>query len=77
MIIRDIINELYINLISMDELFNFIFNNIISIYKKNINFIYKFIDLSVKCELNLKKGNKECLHLEYYIISIINLIHNN
>ena len=74
--IRDIINEMYINLISMDELVMFIFNNISDIYKDNLNFLYSLIDLTTYCDINLKKGNKDCLHLESYIVSIIDLIHN-
>ena len=70
------INEMYINLISMDELVMFIFNNISDIYKDNLNFLYSLIDLTTYCDINLKKGNKDCLHLESYIVSIIDLIHN-
>ena len=74
--IRDLVNELYINLIPMNELLIYIFN---TMYKMNINddtFLYKLIELTQKCDLNLIKGNKECLHLEHYIISIIDTIHN-
>jgi DNA polymerase III delta prime subunit len=74
--IRDIINELYINLIPMEELLNFIFNNIYLINKDNLDFIYKLLDLTVKCDFNMKNGNKDCLHLESYIISIMDLIQN-
>jgi DNA polymerase III delta prime subunit len=74
--IRDIINELYINLVPMDELLNFIFNNIYSIHKDNLDLIYKLLELTVKCDYNMKNGNKDCLHLESYIISIIDLIQN-
>jgi replication factor C subunit 3/5 len=74
--IRDIINELYINLVSMEELLLFIFNHLSNIYENNDIFLFKLLDLTIKCDNNLKKGNKDCLHLEYYIISIIDLIHN-
>jgi hypothetical protein len=74
--IRDIINEMYINLVSMDELLLFIFNHLSNMYKDNNIFLFKLLELTVLCDNNLKKGNKGCIHLEYYIISIIDLIHN-
>jgi DNA polymerase elongation subunit (family B) len=36
----------------------------------------ELLKITVNCDINLKKGNKECLHLELYIISIIDLIHS-
>ena len=71
--IREIVNEMYINLIPMDELLLFLFNKLYDKYSNN-TILYDILDLTIKCDLNLKKGNKECLHLEYYIISIIDLI---
>jgi hypothetical protein len=75
--IRELVNEMYINLIPMEELMLFLFYKILDIYKGNNIFIHNFINLSVTCNIQLKKGNKECLHIEYYIISIIELIHNS
>ena len=72
--IRDIVNDLYINLVSMDELLYFLFKKMCDQYSDNGIMLKELIELTVKCDLNLKKGNKECLHLEYYIISIIELI---
>ena len=74
--IRDIINEMYINLVSMEELLFFIFNYLSNIHKDDNIFIYKLLELTVNCDNKFKKGNKGCLHLEYYIVSIINLMHN-
>ena len=71
--IRDIINEMYINLVSMDELMHFIFNKLCDINKNNNIYINKLLKLTINCDINLKKGNKDCLHLEHYIISIINI----
>ena len=56
--------------------FLFLFNYLSNLYKDNDNLVYKILDLTVKCDKNLKKGNKDCIHLEYYIISIIDLLHN-
>ena len=74
--IRDIVNEMYISLVSMEELLVFIFNHLSNLYKDDNDFLFKLLDLTVYCDNNLKKGNKDCLHLEYYIISIIDLLHN-
>jgi replication factor C small subunit len=75
--IRDLVNEMYINLVPMSELIIFLYNKMTYKYNNNLNFQYKLLDLTIKCDLNLKKGNKECLHVEYYIISIIDLLQNN
>jgi len=75
--IRELINEMYINLVSMEELMEYIFN-IIS--HKNINnheFIAKLLKIYVETQTRLKIGNKECLHVEYFIISVISLLYNN
>ena len=71
--IRDIINELYINLVSMDELMHFIFNKLCDIHKNKNDYIDALLKLTIKCDINLKKGNKDCIHLEHYIISIIDI----
>lgn len=73
--IRDIVNELYIDLIQMKDLLLFLFNKFYDSNLDNPEFIYKLLEITVDCDINLNKGNKECLHLEYYIISIVNLIH--
>jgi hypothetical protein len=74
--IRDYINEMYINLISMNELLIFLYNEISKNYKNNIFFQEKLLEITILCDARLKKGNKECLHLEFYIVSIIDLIQN-
>jgi len=73
--IRDIVNEMYINLVSMDELLMFLYNKFINQFSSNKELIEKIINITSKCDSNLKKGNKDCLHLELYIISIIELLH--
>jgi len=72
--IREIVNEMYINLVPMNELLLFLFNKLYDKFNNNDNILSYLFDLTIKCDLNLKKGNKECLHLEYYIISIIDLL---
>jgi len=75
--IRDIVNELYINLVSMKELMLYLFYKILNQYKDNDIFINKILEISTECDRNLIKGNKDCIHLEYYIVSIIDMIHNS
>ena len=74
--IREIINEMYINTVSMEELLLFLYNKLMIIYKDDINIINNIIKLTIECDLLLKKGNKECIHLELYVISIIELLQN-
>ena len=70
--IRDIINELYINLVPMKELLFYTFNKLFDFNTKN-SFRNELIELTAKCDTYLNNGNKDCLHLEYYIVSIIDI----
>ena len=67
---------MYINTVSMEELLLFLYNKLMIIYKDDINIINNIIKLTIECDLLLKKGNKECIHLELYVISIIELLQN-
>lgn len=73
--IRELINEMYINLVPMYELLIFIFSKMQIEFIDNPDKMEVFMKITSNCNYNLKKGNKECLHLEHYIISIIDLIH--
>ena len=59
----------------MDELLMFLYNKFINQFLNNKELLEKMLDITSKCDYNLKKGNKDCLHLELYIISIIELLH--
>jgi len=72
--IRDIINELYINVVPMEELLNFLFFKLLEKYKDKYDFCENLIRITVDCDKLLKKGNKECLHLELYTTALIQLI---
>jgi hypothetical protein len=72
--IRDIINELYINLVNLNELITYLFDKLIYIYDNDI--INKILKIAIQTDLNIKNGNKDCLHVEYFIISVIDAIHN-
>jgi DNA polymerase III delta prime subunit len=72
--IRNVINELYINLFSMKELILYLFYYF---YNKNIDnnsFLEKIVNLTVDVEININKGNKECIHAEYYSIALFELL---
>ena len=68
---------MYINLVPMNELLFFIYNQLSKNYISNNNFQNKLLEITILCDNRLKKGNKDCLHLEHYIISVIHLISNN
>ncbi len=72
--IRDMVNEMYINLIPMEELMHFLFFRYFKTYGNNELIIQKLLEITTNCDLNLHKGNKECLHLEHYIISLCELV---
>lgn len=75
--IRDLINEMHINLVSMEELLLFIYNKLAEVYKDNNEMSYALLEITVESDINMKKGNKLCIHLEHYVISVIDLIYNN
>ena len=73
--IRDIIHELYINTVPMDEIISFIFHKTLEKFAdKNNDFREELLRITVDCDKLLKKGNKECLHVERYAISVIDLL---
>jgi replication factor C subunit 3/5 len=72
--IRDIVNELYIQLVPANEIMNFIFKRIIGKYKNNQEFCYYFIDMYAKQNVNMELGNKKSLHIESFILNCLNLL---
>jgi hypothetical protein len=60
----------------MNELLIFLYNEMSNHYKNNDFFQKKLLEITILCDTRLKKGNKDCLHLEFYIVSIIDLIQN-
>ncbi len=74
--IRELINDMYINLVSMKDLIEYIYYTTYEKYKNNNIFIDNLINLYSDTEYRLNKGNKECLHVEYFIIAVISLIYN-
>ena len=77
--VRDIIQDLYIRLIPMNFCIHYIFHKIIDKYYKDPKFediCINIIRITTKCEHLLKKGNKESLHVEYFIFSLCEYIQN-
>ena len=72
-IIKNIIQEIYINLINLEEVMLIVFKEISTKYKKN-DFLYEFTELSSQSNLNMIKGNKNFIQFENYIIKTILLI---
>ena len=74
--IRDIINELYINLYSMKDLIMNTYYYFIKKYSNNDELIQKITDLTILTDTNMCKGNKECIHTEFYFISLFEIMLN-
>ena len=74
--IRDLINELYINLYPMKKLILHAYFYFINKYSNNRKIIEKIIDLTTKTDLNICKGNKECIHVEFFFIALYEILLN-
>lgn len=72
--IRDIINELYINLYPMKKLIFYTYNHFLYKHKNNQDFVKDLLDLTVKTDINMCNGNKECIHTEFYFIALFELL---
>ena len=73
--IKIIVQEMYINLVNLNETHQIIYKEIIKKYDfTNYNFLYDFIDLIVECDINMNKGNKNFVQFENFIIKLIILI---
>ena len=75
--IREIINELYINLYPMKQLIMIGFLEISNIFKNNDLIFQKLLDITIQTDENINKGNKECIHAEYYYVALYELLHKN
>jgi len=66
---------MHINLVSMNELLLYLYNRLCAIYKENDEMLYSLLEITVETDIEMKKGNKLCIHLEHYVIAIIDLLH--
>ena len=65
---------MYINLVPMEELILFIYTQLSKIYIGNDLFLHNLLLMTNKCYSNIQNGNKDTIHIEYYIICIIELV---
>ena len=72
-IVKNIIQEIYINLINLEEVLIIIFKDISKRYT-NINFIIEFVELTSASDINMNRGNKNFIQFENYVIKTILLI---
>jgi DNA polymerase III delta prime subunit len=83
-LLKDIIEDMFVNIVNSDEILNIIFYNIlnrITNYKYNNDIDNKIkIDLTiitVKHQNNMVKGNKEFIHILNYILELIDYLRSN
>lgn len=74
--IRELVNEMYINLVSMNELLYYLFEKLYKLYSNNNKILFSLVEITIECNKNIIKGNKDCIHIELYIISVIDLLNN-
>jgi hypothetical protein len=72
--IRDLIGEMYINLVPMEELILFIYTELSKLHSNNELFLHNILHMTNICYNNIQNGNKDTIHVEYYIVSVIELI---
>lgn len=72
-IIKNMIQEIYINLVNLDEVLMIIFNDLSKKYK-NVDFLNELVELSAKSDLNMRNGNKNFIQFENYVIKTILLL---
>jgi replication factor C subunit 3/5 len=76
---REYIYDMYILLVPLHECMMYLFDKVYSlgISKKSMDTIrQQMLELAVKTDQNLKKGNKDFFHLEYFFISLYNILSN-
>ncbi len=76
--IRDIVQELYIELIPMSRVCSFLLKEILEYFdddKKYLTLKMEIIKRTVYYDTLMKNGNKLSIHLESYIIDLIRIIH--
>ena len=74
--IREYINTLIVNNISINTILNWLLERILKDKKISKNDKTTCVSMIIKCEHDFKLGYREIHHLEYCIIRIINLLKN-
>lgn len=77
--LKGIIEDMFVNLIDSTELISFlnyqIFNKLDELKIQHNDLKCELIQIALKHDLNIKKGNKEFVHVLNYIIDVIECIH--
>ena len=74
--VREYLNNLLVNNISIKDILFWLLNKILKDKKIEQDDKLKCLEFITECEYNFKKGYREIQHLEYCIIRIINLLKN-
>ena len=73
--IRELVQELYIELAQLENIFEYITKKLVERYKNDRNIVIQIIELSSKYDVSMKKGNKLTIHLESFLIHLIEILH--
>lgn len=73
--IRELVNELYIDLVSFDRVIRYLLKKIFERYKDQNEICWKVTRLWVKFDEMMKKGNKITMHMECFLIYIMEVLH--
>ena len=71
--IREIVQELYIDLIPLEQVLLYISRKIIQQYHDE-KLIHQIVFLAAQYDVSMKKGNKPTMHLEAFIIHILEIL---
>lgn len=72
--IREMVQELYIDLIPFDHVMRYLIKRIIKKYPKEEEMMHQMIAYSAFYDKNMKRGNKPTLHLEAFILHILEIL---
>ena len=75
--VREYLNNLLMNNISIKDILFWLLNRILKDKKIEQDDKLKCLNFITECEYNFKKGYREIHHLEYCVIRIINLLKIN
>jgi hypothetical protein len=72
--IREIVQELYIDLIPLEQVLKYIVRKVSEKYPKEDQMMFQMIHISTKYDMSMKMGNKITIHLETFIIHLIEIL---
>jgi hypothetical protein len=71
--IREIVQELYIDLIPLDQVLKYVVRKVSQKYHQH-DFMLRVIQIAIQYDLSMKMGNKLTIHLETFIIHLIEIL---